>query len=124
VGIRRSLAYSFAERYASLAVQFISTILIARLLSPQDIGIYSVGAGVIAIAHTFRDFGVSTYLIQESELTQERQRAAFTVTLTVAWLLSLVVFISAETISSFYGDEGVCDVLVVLAVNFLQLPWH
>ncbi|MCF6353718.1 MAG: lipopolysaccharide biosynthesis protein [Candidatus Polarisedimenticolaceae bacterium] len=123
MGIRRSLAYSFTERYASLGIQFLSTVIIARLLSPQEIGIYSVGAGVIAIAQAFRDFGVSAYLIQEPELTQERQRAAFTVTLVIAWMISLTILMGAETVAEFYSDIKVRDVLSVLALCFFIIPF-
>jgi O-antigen/teichoic acid export membrane protein len=63
--VRRALAISFIERYALIAISLASNILIARLLSPEEIGLYSVSLAVIGIAQVLRDFGVGGYLIQE-----------------------------------------------------------
>jgi O-antigen/teichoic acid export membrane protein len=35
-GIRRSIAFSAMERYASIAIGFVTTIILSRLLTPQD----------------------------------------------------------------------------------------
>lgn len=121
MNLRSALAYSFGTRYFSTLVQFISTLILARLLSPGEIGIYSVGASVIMIANTLRDFGTSNYVIQEKELTQARLRTAFTFTVGVAWFLALVIF-SATPIGEFYAEPGVTLVMHVMAVNFALIP--
>ena len=101
MNIRSALAYSFGTRYAATAVQFLSTLILARLLSPSEIGIYSVGASVIMIAHTLRDFGTSSYVIQEPELTPSRLRTAFTLTVGVAWCLAMAIYLAAAPLGDF-----------------------
>ncbi len=123
MNIRSALAYSFSTRYAATAVQFLSTLILARLLSPGEIGIYSVGASVIMIAHTLRDFGTSTYVIQEQELTPARLRTAFTLTVSIAWLLALILFFSATPLGVFYSEPGVALVMQVMAINFALIPF-
>lgn len=123
MNIRSALAYSFGTRYAATAVQFLSTLILARLLSPGEIGIYSVGASVIMIAHTLRDFGTSTYVIQEQELTPARLRTAFTLTVSIAWLLALILFFSATPLGVFYSEPGVALVMQVMAINFALIPF-
>ena len=123
MSIRKALAYAFTTRYFALAIQFVSTIILARLLSPAEIGIYSVGAAIIMIAQTLRDFGTSTYLIQERELSRERLATAFTVTVIVAWSIAAGLWGTAEPAARFYAEPGVRDVLQVMALNFLLLPF-
>ena len=123
MNFRSALAYSFGTRYFSTAIQFVATLVLARLLSPAEIGIYSVGAGVIMIAHTLRDFGTSTYIIQERALTPDRLRTAFTLTVGVAWLLALVLFVAAPPLALFYNEPSVALVLRVLALNFVLIPF-
>ena len=123
MNFRSALAYSFGTRYFSTAIQFVATLVLARLLSPAEIGIYSVGAGVIMIAHTLRDFGTSTYIIQESALTPERLRTAFSLTVGIAWLLALALFLAAPPLAAFYNEPGVTLVLRVLALNFVLIPF-
>lgn len=120
--IRTTLAISFAERYSALLIGFVSTIVIARLLTPREIGIYSVGAAAIAVAHTVRDFGVTSYLIQEPELTPARIRTAFTITLIMAWSLAGFIWVATPFIAAFYNEPGLIMVLQVIVLNFVMIP--
>jgi len=121
-GIRSSLLISFGDRYAVLLIQFVSTIVIARLLTPTEMGVYSVGAAAVAIAHTLRDFGVSTYLIQEQHLTAERISAALFITLLLAWSLAAIVWLAASPLADFYSETGLMPVLHVVAITFVLIP--
>jgi len=68
MSVRRSLALSFAQRYVATIITFVSTLILARLLLPAQIGIFSLCAAFVAIASVVRDFGVSEYLIQEASI--------------------------------------------------------
>ena len=72
--IRKALSLSFASKYSSLAIHTAAVMVLARLLTPAEIGVYSVGAAVVALAHVLRDFGVGNYLIQEKETSTERSQ--------------------------------------------------
>ncbi|MDH5190750.1 MAG: lipopolysaccharide biosynthesis protein [Gammaproteobacteria bacterium] len=121
--VRKNLTLSFITRYSELVVQIISTMIIARLLSPAEIGTFSVAAVIISIAHTIRDFGVGDYIVQEKELTKDRLRAAFTVTLIFSWVMAIILFSSAGIASSFYGEPGVSQVMKYLSISFLLIPF-
>ena len=121
--VRKSLALSFAEKYSALVINGISLIVLARLLTPAEIGIYSVGAAVVAVAHVLRDFGVGNYLIQEQKLTQERVRTAFGVALVIAWVMAAVVFALSGSAAHFYAEPGLRQVLRVLSLTFLIIPF-
>ena len=62
--VRRSLAYSAADSYLSVLLQLAGTVIIARLLTPTETGVFAVAAVFAALAGTFRDFGVAEYMIQ------------------------------------------------------------
>jgi len=121
--VRRSLAFSFVERYLSIVMQFGASIIIARLLTPEEIGIYSVGAVIVGLAHVLRDFGVTNYLIQEKDLTATKIRAAFTATLIIAWGVAGLLFLSGPWLAEYYEEPGMQQVVSVLAVNFLLIPF-
>lgn len=121
--VRRSLTFSFAEKYSSMAIHFVSTVILARLLTPEEIGIFAVGMAIVAMSHSFRDFGASTYIIQEKELTLVRTRAAFTVTLGMAWTVAVILLACSALVADFYKEPGIHDVLQVLAISFFFLPF-
>lgn len=123
VSVRKSLALSFAAKYSDLVISTASVMVLARLLTPEEIGIYSVGAAAVALAHTVRDFGVSNYLIQERELTTDRIRTAFAITLIIGWTLAAVVFAVSGPVSRFFAEPGLGQVLKVLSLTFLVIPF-
>jgi len=100
----------------------ISTLVLARLLTPAEIGTFSIAAVLIGIVHVMRDFGVGQYVIQENDLTPERQRSALTVSMVISWGLALLMFVLSDTFASYYREPGLSDVLLILAFTFLILP--
>ncbi len=120
--VRGALAWSFAERYLSLLITVPATMILARLLTPTQVGVYSLCAVVTNLASILRDFGVSEYLIQERELTREKLRSAFTITLIMAWSLALIIVLSRGAMASYYHEPLLADLLLVLSLNFLMLP--
>lgn len=61
--VRKSALLVFAENSSTLIIQFLSTLILARLLTPVQIGIFSAAAVAVSLAHTVRDFGVGQYII-------------------------------------------------------------
>lgn len=120
---RNALLTSFAASYIEMVVQFAATIVLARLLTPTEIGTFSVAAVFVAIAHILRNFGVGQYLIQEKELTPDRIRAALFVAISVAWTIALVLMLASEPLSRFYEAPGLREIIIVLACNFFILPF-
>ncbi|MBW2661986.1 MAG: oligosaccharide flippase family protein [Deltaproteobacteria bacterium] len=117
------MALSFSSKYSVMAVEFVSTLIIARLLTPEEIGVFSVGVAIIAFTHALRSFGVPTYLIQEKELTLGRIRAAFTVTLLTGWGIGAALLLLAGPFACFYREAGIRYVISILALNFFLLPF-
>jgi O-antigen/teichoic acid export membrane protein len=94
--VRKSILFSLGQNYASFALQFAVSIILARLLNPSEIGLYSIAAVLIGFASSMRDFGISSYIIQERDLTPDKIRAAFTLTLFTAWTLALVILLGSN----------------------------
>ncbi|WP_297475377.1 lipopolysaccharide biosynthesis protein [Ferrovum sp.] len=121
--VRKSILLSLGQNYASFAIQFVVSIILARLLNPSEIGLYSIAAVLIGFASSMRDFGISAYIIQEKNLTQDKIRAAFTLTLFTAWTLALVVALGSNYAAEFYHQPGVRSVMRILALNFVLIPF-
>lgn len=121
--LRKSFFWSFAQRYFGVAISFITLPILSRLLTPEEIGIYSVGIAFVMLAHAVRNFGVADYLIQEKELTKARIRTAFSVALVIGWSIGSVLILLSTPISWLYGEPGLRDVLRVLGLNFFVIPF-
>ncbi|WP_332860267.1 lipopolysaccharide biosynthesis protein [Janthinobacterium svalbardensis] len=120
---RHSFLFSFAEKYTVLLLGIVATMVLSRLLTPAEVGVYSLGAVLVALAQVVRDFGVGQYLIQEKQLDAVKLRAALATSLLVAWLLAGLVLLASAPLAHFYGEPRLTLVLRLLSVNFLLIPF-
>ena len=121
--IRKSLGYSLLSSNAVTGLQFFGSLIIARLLTPEQIGIFSVAAVVVALAQIIRDLGVSGYIIQVEKLTTEILRAAFGLALLSAGALALALSLASGSIATFYAEPRLQEVMLILALNFALTPF-
>lgn len=121
--VRRSLAITFLDKYATLVIGLVSTMILARLLTPAEIGVFSVASIFVLLASILRDFGVADYLVQVKEVTPEALGAAFTVMVLVSWALAGALWLGAPWAAAYFSEPGVAEVLHVLALNFLLIPF-
>lgn len=120
--VRLPLLYSFAERYLLLAVNLGSGMVLARLLSPSEIGVYSVASVLVGLAQVLRDFGVGQFIVQEAKLDADAMRAALGVSYLLAGGVAVLILGSSAPLAGFYHDQRVAVVLRLLALNMLLIP--
>jgi O-antigen/teichoic acid export membrane protein len=121
--LRRSLVFSFIDRYSALLTGIVSSMVIARLLRPDEVGVFSIAMVLLALASTLRDMGAGQYLLQERELTPDRIRAVWTVQLGSGVLLATIVGLAGPAVAAFYAEPRLMPVMYVLAVNYLVNPF-
>ena len=123
IPIRRSLAFSFLESYSVMALSLVSVMILARILTPEEIGVFSVGAVVVGMAQLLRDFGVGQFLTQVRDLTVERLRAALALQMATSALLASLLFVASAPLAAFYEREELRTMVPLLALNLLLIPF-
>lgn len=94
---------SFPDRYASLTLSVVSSMVIATLLTPAEIGVFSVTMVLLMFVAMVRAMGTGQYLVQERELTTERIRAVWAVQLGMGLALAGVVLLASYPMAIFYN---------------------
>jgi O-antigen/teichoic acid export membrane protein len=123
VSLRRTFAIFFSAKYVELLLGLVASLILARLLSPEEFGIYSIAASVVLIGYLFRNFGVGQYIVQIEKLNDGVLRSAFAVTLIISWSIGLMLLLSAPWLGDFYDNPGITMVLRFLSLNFFLLPF-
>ena len=123
LGIRKALSLSFTQTCINLILSIATIVILSRLLTPAETGVYSVAVGFVALVHMLRDFGISEFVVQEATLNDDVIRTAFTINLIIAWCLAAILFSSSGLIGRFYGDFGVTRVTQVVSLVFVLLPF-
>jgi len=122
-GLRRALFITFLDKYSGLLIGIVSTVILSRLLTPEEIGVFSVAAVFVFLATILREFGIGDYLVQAREVTQAGLNAAFTLMLTTSWALAAILWGISGLAADFYHEPGVEGVIRVLALSFILVPF-
>lgn len=122
--VRRAIVFSFLESYLGVVINLVSFVLLARLLTPKQVGLFSVAMAIISITQVIRDFGLVNFLIQKKELTDEHIATAWALALMFGAGLFTLVQLAAPFIGRFYNDASLTDIARLVAVNFLILPFN
>jgi O-antigen/teichoic acid export membrane protein len=122
LNIRRSIAWTFSEQTLQYGLQFVASIFIARLLTPDEMGIFVLAMSVAAVLTALRTFGIGNYLIREPDLDLSKVRTAFGVMLLVSWTLGLGLYLGRDLVAGFYDRPAIGPVMTVLALSFVVSP--
>lgn len=110
------LFWSFSDLLANQGVQFIIQVILARLLVPEDFGIIGMITVFISVSESFIDSGFTNALIREKNPTQEDYSTVFYFNLFMAVFMYIILFFSAGTISNFFNEPRLIDILRVISL--------
>ena len=105
------MVWTALQKYSTMFIQFISGIILARLLTPYDYGCIGMLAIFMTLAEAFIDGGFGSALIQKKQPTQEDYSTIFYWNLGMAVLMYAILFVSAPAVSRFYDIPLLCNVL-------------
>ena len=110
--------WNIAGRFVRHVIQFIVSVVLARILAPSDFGLLAMATVFTGFAHTYVDLGVGAALVQRKELTTKHVNTGFWLNAAVSILLYLVLALLAVPISLIYGESQLRLVLMILALQF------
>ncbi|WP_137127530.1 oligosaccharide flippase family protein [Roseomonas sp. HF4] len=120
--LRLALLVTTGDRYVSMAVNFISLAVVARLMAPEDFGVAVLGAAITSVAVAAREFASQTWLIQRQELSTPTVRSFFTVMVLVTLLIVGGIYGAADWIEQIYDREGITFYLHLICLALLIEP--
>lgn len=118
--IAKGAAWMIALKTSVKAIGFVSTLFLARLLSPEDFGLLAIIMAFFALIDIFGNFSFDTVLIQNREATSAHYNTAWTFNVAFGVFASLVVCACAGVLAKFYGDPRIESIMVALSILFLM----
>lgn len=101
----------------SFALQFTSSVVLARYLTPYEMGISAVAFSVVGLLLVIQHIGLPAFIVRAEQLTDEVTATAFTVNAAVCVLLSGLIAAISVAGAAFLESPGVQQVLLVLAIT-------
>jgi O-antigen/teichoic acid export membrane protein len=121
--LRRALLFASGGRYVITGISLLSTIIIARLLTPEEFGISVLGTAMVGIAEAIRELGSVSYLVQEKELTLRKTRTVFSISLSVTVLITVLLVALSGPLADFYRVPMLAHYIRTIALSYAIAPF-
>lgn len=118
-GVIKNFIWRFAERCGAQLVTFIVSIVLARILAPEDYGTIALVTVFTTILQVFVDSGLGTALIQKKEADDLDFSSVFFFNFAVCLILYIGMFIAAPFIAEFYNDSSLTSVVRVISLTIV-----
>ncbi len=110
-GARWTISIRVVERL----IGFVSTLILARLLSPADFGVVAMGTAIQGILAAVTQFGFTQALIRMRRPERDAYSTAFTLSVITGVIVGAVMLALIPLAEKWYGDSRVAPVIVTLA---------
>ncbi len=119
--VARGTLWSGVDKFGGMALQFISNLVLARILMPSDYGAIGMLMIFIAVSQVIIDGGFGSALIQKKSPTQTDYSTIFLWSVGLGALLYLILFLCAPLIARFYSMPELSSVLRVVAMSIVLM---
>lgn len=113
---KKGFFWNTLEKIFSNGVNFIVTIILARLLSPDDYGIIAMPVIFISLAQVLINSGFANALIRKPDLNEKDLSTAFYFNIIVGVVCYLILFIASPLIAQFFKTPILSKLLKVTAL--------
>ena len=119
-----NFVYRIAETFGIQAIQLVISIVLARLLVPENYGVVAIASTIVTILTSVVQSSFNAPLVQKKELSQIDLSSSFYVMLAIAGMLYTLLFAAAPTISVIYGMPDLALVIRVLSLVLILGTWN
>ena len=115
----KGVGWSALDNVAQFGVTFIVSIVLARLLTPDDYGLIGIIGIVTAICNALVNGGFTNALIRKKDVTDADYNTSFITNLGVSTVLYAIVFFASPLIAAFFSREELVPLLRVLSLGII-----
>ena len=115
----KGLSWGFIDSLSNTGFTAIISIILARILSPEEFGLIGMIAIFIALGNSLMDSGFSGALIRKESVTDEDLSTVFYTNLALGAIIYLILYAISPSISSFLNTPILCDLIRVLGLSVI-----
>jgi len=102
-----------------IGVQFLSVIVLSRLLLPEDFGLVASVTPLIGFVSMFQDLGYGQAIIQRRDITQEQTSSVFWTTAALGLSCALIAILASPAVAWFFHDRRLLPITIAASVPLL-----
>jgi O-antigen/teichoic acid export membrane protein len=113
----RGATIVLASQTASFCLSLLTTVVLARLLTPEDFGLVAMVTSFTALFFLLRELGLSTATVQRAQITHEQISVLFWINAAAGLLMAVLVIALASPISWFYGIPQLKRIVLLVSLG-------
>ena len=117
--ILSGISWSFAEKLLTDLVSTVITIVLSRILMPEDYGLVALVTIFITISSIFVTTGLGTALVRDKNATEEQMATIFYLNVILGIVIYLILFLCAPLIAGYRGNT---ELVALVRVMGLKIP--
>lgn len=121
--IRRSFIFSSITQYLNKLLSFGFIVVTARLMTPDELGLYAIATAVVIVATEFRLLGATNYLVRSETINRQMISSGLGLTVCICWGMGLAIIASSNGIASYYDLPPLATLFTILSIPFFFAPF-
>lgn len=113
------LIWSSMQKFASKGLQLLFSILIARILVPEDYGLIAIANLVISLSDVLIDSGFSKALIRKKEKNETDYATVFWFNMAVSGVIYAIIFFIAPFIGRYYDSDLLSPIIRIISLTLI-----
>ena len=114
--IIKGVSWIAAIRVVTRVLSFIKTLVIARILSPNDFGLFGIATLVLTFVEIFTETGVNVFLVQEKEYTDHYISTAWSVSILRGLIIAVVIASTSVLVAAFFRAPLASQLLLFISL--------
>jgi PST family polysaccharide transporter len=99
-----------------MAVQFITQLILARILFPADFGLLAMVAPIVGLVQVVNDIGFGQVIVQRQSIYHNQISSLFWANLLFSILLASILMLSAPLFAYFYEEPKLVPIIIVMSI--------
>src|SRR6185436_7707957 len=118
VALRGSIVTGISQ-VVKIGLQFLSVVVLARLLVPEDFGLVASVGPIVAFVALFQNLGLQQAVVQRAEMTDAALNRMFWIMAAVGLACTVTVVLVSPAVAWFYGDPRMRDITIAAGLPLL-----
>lgn len=113
------IRWTGAGQVVTEAVRMLVSVVLARLLVPEDFGLLSMASVITGLVMIFQYLGAAAVVIQRQQISERLISSLFYLNIIASIILSGVLYLAAPSLASMYNEAGLVPVIEALSLSFI-----
>ena len=113
----RGSLWAVGQNFSIRFIGLFNTIVLARLLAPDDFGLITMATMVIGFINSFVDLGPATLLMRQPQATRDHCDTVWTITFLRGIFVALVLVAISPWVADYFREQRVIAITLILAAN-------